>query len=162
MCSTTPRFSYKVSKLTVTGYERGSGTVCQRVGMARVGTWAGYSLVGTWEGYTGYYPATPLCSRRACSSEAGPGSPCIGAGVGGNMAGRTVGAAPRTHPSGARSGPCRSFPGTGLRFRPSRLIGSRFRLISQKLSQNDRVSPKSVQKAYVSPYIPKRVRKVTS
>ena len=41
-------------------------------------------------------------------------------------------------------------------------IRVRFDLISYKVSQNGNVSPESVEKAYVSPYITKRVRKVTS
>ena len=53
--------------------------------------------------------------------------------------------------------PC---PGT-LRMPP---LGNRarFDVISQKLRQNGEVSPECVEKASLSPYSPKRVRKVTS
>ena len=74
MCSTTPRFSYRVPKTCVNGYEHGSGTVCQRVGTGWVWGPGGY-----WVGIPGEYPAAKdVHAKRRDDSGAGPGSPGTG------------------------------------------------------------------------------------
>ena len=68
---------------------------------------------------------------------------------------------PRYHPPGPVDGPAGPLPVPGP---APRLLANkaRFNLILSKVSKNDEVSPKYVEKACVSPYIPKRVPEVTS
>ena len=83
MCSTTPRFSYPVPETGVTGYEHGSGTVCQRVGGYRVGVPGWVYRVGTPRGNTGYPPSQLLEEDPEADSEAGPRKPLQGLEWGG-------------------------------------------------------------------------------
>ena len=73
--------------------------------------------VGTWEGNTGTQHQGPLTRAEADTSEAGPGSPCQGAGVGGYLLQRPQARPPSTHPFGARSVPCWALPGAGWALR---------------------------------------------
>ena len=115
--------------------------------------------MGTRVGNTGTLARknVPLLSG-GMYSEAGPVGPCRGRS-GWYMLQRPGTSA--THPCGARSGTLYP-PWWLLEQTPTGLIGSRNEVNSQEVSQNGQVSPESVQKAYVSPYIPKRVQEVTS
>ena len=125
-----------------------------------VGVQGGYGdWVGTGRGYTGYLSSTLLeepypakRARRPCRGRSG--------GVGRTYWGRRRGRLP-DHPCGARSGtlypPCLGPSECRLTAK-----GARYHLIFYKVSQNDEVSPKSVDKACHSPYIQKRLRKVAS
>ena len=129
--------------------------MCRRVRTARhweVGAWLG--------GYTGWViralPSQHAArARRSPDSEAGPVSPCKGAGVGGLGAGcvsqGTVGGtAPRTTLR-ARS-VLQALPVLGPSECPPTANMARFDLIFYKVNQNGEVSPKYVEKASVSPY----------
>ena len=59
-------------------------------------------------------------------------------------------------------GPGQAPAGPSLGYTPPRAKRARFQVISWKLSKNREVSPKYVEKACHSPYIPKRCPKVTS
>ena len=73
-------------------------------------------------------------------------------GIGRGLQCSAAGTAPGTHPCGARSVTPGALPGTWtLRNAASGPIRARFQVISGKVSQNGGVSPKYVQKAYVSP-----------
>ena len=113
-------------------------------------------------GYTGYYPATQHAARGANpTSAAGPGRPA-GPGVGGwgaadvlgRRRGRLSGTTLRAR-SVPLAPPCPRYPQNAA----SGPIGARFHLISYKLSENGVVSPKSVEKACVSPYFQNGVQK---
>ena len=117
---------------------------CPRVGMGP----GGYE-----GGYTGWVigRAIPVPSHAARGahpdSEAGPGDPA-GGGVGGQGGRAYLGA--RRRSQNPPFGPGRSALPPSLVLGPyCRLLAhmARFDLISQKLSQNPRVSPKYVQKA---------------
>ena len=135
------------------------------------GGWV-YGRVWYWVGYTGWvyrvgntgsrvHPAT-LLEESDRYSEAGPVGPAR-AGVGGTGC---------SDVPAAGDGPCttlraRSVPAgppcTGtLQNAASWPIWARFNLFYCKVSQNGGVSLKYVEKACHSPYLPKRVPKVTS
>ena len=145
MCSTTPRFSYSGPKLRVSGVGHCSNGHVRRVRHGRV--WYGWGM-GGWVVRVGNTGAQRRCSRRVHTSEAGPGSSCRElewVGVGPDVLGHA-----RTHPSGARSALQASLvlPAANPASWP---ITARFDLISQDISQNSEVSPKSTQKACHSP-----------
>ena len=131
-----------------------------------MGPWCGLG------GYTGWvlprptHPATRLRAARrtpGAPSEAGPGRPCrglkwVGCGVRGLQGVRRLGTAPETTLR-ARSvppwgPPCLRTLGCRLRANTAR-----FRSIFSKVSQNDEVSPKSVEKACRSPYFQNEAQK---
>ena len=148
----TPRFSYDDLETAVPTTRYTAPTIaCGAVyGLGRVYGWVPGRAI------PGYYPAVPHRARNpAADSEAGPGSPA-GAGVGGQQLGGRVSQYPP-------SGPGRSLqalPGTGTRLHAaSGPIRARFSVFLVKYSQNDEVSPKSVQKACHSPCFQKRVQK---
>ena len=129
------------------------------------GDWGGVyrvgNRVGIQGGYTGYPARSRLPEESPRYSGAGPGTPA-GGGVGGtwdsDVTGPFVRPSLRTHPPGPVGAPAGPLPGS------EPLLGQRARLRSlfHKVSQNGKVSPKSVEKACRSPHIPKRVQKVTS
>ena len=131
-------------------------------------------LLGTWlGGYTGWVipahlPAreVPDCSRsKPQTAKRAPEDPCRGSGVGGLGCSGRPGTGiwcvrPALHPPfGPGRSPCRGPP-----WCRTRLLGqkARFHVHFLKVSQNGKVSPKYLKKAYVSPCLPKRVPKVTS
>ena len=121
-------------------------------------------LVGRWRGYTGYYPAAKP-SRQPATTGSGPWA---GPRVGWKQAGRTLRdpekylkyktfwdlSGARTQPSPAWLAPV--GPGGGWVLPGP--IWARFDLILLKLSQNARVSPKYVEKAWHSPYFQNGLR----
>ena len=148
MCSSTPRFSYRPPETRV----RAVGTrVSDVYGHGCTGgVWYQGRVYGWVPGRAIPVPSqhedVPLLKRRP-DSGAGPGSP-IGAGVGG------LAAAPPGRPAPtlrARS----AHPWASLV--PPRAIAAswpiraRYRLYFYKVSQNDRVSPKYVEKACHAP-----------
>ena len=118
----------------------------------RGSTRVGYGWVGTWVGYTG---SLPTSVKRSTRQRSGPGSPCRG------WSGGLVHSAPGSHRpptplrSGARSAVCGTLPGNAA----SWPIRARLRSISENVSQNDQVSPKSIKKACHSPYFQNRLQK---
>ena len=126
----------------------------QRCGLGGYTGWV-YG-VGIQGGYMGglYRVPSQLLGEGPGTSVAGPGGPA-GAGVGGFLepGARTEAVdGPRYHPCGARSvwpRPALPVPGT----LECRLLakGARFDLHFYKVSQNDEVSPKYVEKASLSP-----------
>ena len=115
----------------------------------------GWAIPGTTQ--------TPRFARGECPVQrSGPRKPAR-AGVGGTGC-SDVRAAGRLlyHPCGAPVGLLRSPPCTGPLGMPPWANRARIDLISLKLSQNGQVSPKFIEKACLSPYIQKRVPKVTS
>ena len=122
----------------------------------------GCTAGGVWGpgGYAGgLYRVLPSAkdvpTKRRHVQRSGPRKP-QGAGVGGTC----CSAHGRPHPP--LRGPVLPVPGTpwcSSSRCPSRLIEARIDLIFHKVSINGQVSPKSVQKAYVSPYIPNGSRK---
>ena len=159
MCSTTPRFSYEVPETAV------RTCLACRTGGRRVGVQVGYCRRGMVPGWVyrwvipGTQPLRDHCSGSKPDSEAGPGSPCQGAGVGGQVQ-RASGPAP--HPSGP-------FPAvTGcfwdlLEQDPTHgrlnLQKARLTSIFSKVSLNGQVSPKCVDKACHSPCFQNGLRK---
>ena len=154
-----PRFSYEVSETAVPVHVLGM-TVVRGTGVA-----AGYCMPG---GYTGwvyrvgiqgpwYYPAT-LLGEGPTPAKRAP-EPCRG-GVGGCRAWANLGDGGEvgTHPSDPVGLPAGALPGTS-RNAASWPIRARFHDISKKHSQNGQVSPKSVEKASVSPYFQNGPRK---
>ena len=101
----------------------------------------------------------PLPARRTSDSEAGPGRPCIGPGVGGHWSGCVRAQIP-THssPLGFR-GPLRWDLTSPRANAASGPIRTRLHLISIKHRQNGQVSPKYVEKAYHSPCFQNEVGK---
>ena len=166
MCSTTPRFSYKVLETVICTCTTGSRTRPWYRGEPDVrAQWVPGWVYrvgipgGTWEGYTG---TQPCCSGRGVPSEAGPGRPCRGLEwVGYSPGARTEAVGGYIPTLRARSGSVSPPWDIPL---DCRLLakGARFHLIFYKVSQNREVSPKSVEKACHSPCLPKRVRKVAS
>ena len=162
VCSATPRFSYTGPETVICACPGGPETVpamtCDPCG---VPGWyqGGYNgwvyRWGTGRAIPDAHRQGPSCSRR-CSDPAERARRLLqGAGVVGSECrtswDRSLGASvrPCTHPCGARSvSPAGSPPW----YRTS-LLGqrARFHYISHKVSQNGKVSPKSVEKAYVSP-----------
>ena len=118
---------------------------------------------GYMEGYTGYPPTRSQTARGGCRSQrSGPVAPAGGGVVG--ICARTywdrpscAPAHPPTHPCGARS-PKGSLVG-GWAPHGQR---ARLRLHFLKVSQNQEVSPKSIEKACHSPRFPKTAPEVTS
>ena len=116
-------------------------------GWYRGGVWyqGGYTGWVMGEGYTGY-PAS--LKAEADTSEAGPGSPHRGLEW-------WVSAAAPARAQTTHSDPLQGSTGPASLSGPlpaSWPIGTRFDLNSTKLSQNDEVSPKSVEKASLYPY----------
>ena len=149
MCSHTPRFSYGTSITAVPTMRTPWCSVCAGwvYGRGMVPGW-----VGGWvyrEGNTG--PST-LLEERYPDSEAGPGRPSRGLEWVVWVARTPAGSCTTLR---ARSVPCwalpvhdpapRAIPASGP-------IWARFRSIFSKVSQNEEVSPKSVDKACHSPY----------
>ena len=146
VCSTTPRFSYKVSKCACTG------SVGWRTGACTDPSGHGVrARVGTGDGYTGWvreglYRGTtqpPRFARGECpTSEAGPVRPCRGL--------EWVGWDRVRVPGAPGDPPLRGPVGTTPWSLPGHLPGkcrlwankARFRLIICKVSQNGIVSPK--------------------
>ena len=122
----------------------------------RVGRWG--AIPGTTHPPTKQGP-TPvkqaLTAKRAPEATAGGWSGWSGCSVPVGP----VGARPALYPP---SGPGRAPAGPSLVQDPPHGQRVRFGPQFSKVSKNDEVSPKSVQKACVSPYIPKRPPKVTS
>ena len=119
--------------------------------------------MGIQVGYTGVLPThRPRAEEQTQTSGAGPGSPAR-AGVGGSGAGTTPSRVPG--PAGARPAPGPPTPAPwayGARFAvqgPPHGQKARFHYISQKLSEKDEVSTKSVQKACHSPCFQNRSKK---
>ena len=103
----------------------------------------------------GVIPGTPsqLLGERSCNQRSGPRKPCKG--WSGWVAGARASGYPPFGPGRVPAGPslvtsseCRLWANK-----------ARFNLISQKLSQNGRVSLKYVEKACHSPYVQNRVQK---
>ena len=118
-------------------------------GAVRVGTRVGYGT--RWVPGRGIPVPSQLLARRSQNQRSGPGSPCQGAGVVGSGAG--CARVPRPTHSGPLDlrGPLR-WSGPSPRAKAaSWSIRARFHLISIKVSQNDGVSPKYVEKACHSP-----------
>ena len=157
-----PRFSYGCPKVRV----RGGVPVPSRVVRAVSGGYAGTGLVRAgWVyrvGNTGYLPSQPaLLGERYPRQRSGPRNPpCRGGWSGWSGIARANGGTGTVlvPPSGPGQ-PARGPPCTRTLQGPT---WARFDLLFLKLSQNQEVSPKSVNKACHSPYIQKRVRKVTS
>ena len=154
----TPRFSYGGSRNVICACPSGSVSV-QSGGEQRYGegcTTGVWGLGGYGEGL--YRVPSLLLGEVPSTAERAPEAPARGwsGWYWGPGAGRLL-----DHPPGPvgslQDPPC---PG------PSECAllakGARFDLISVKVSQNDEVSPKSVQKASHSPYSQKRVPKVAS
>ena len=109
--------------------------------------------VGTRVGYTGVLPSDhALLGERSSDSEAGPVEPCRGSEwvVTGARANRRLDGHPPPFGPGRSSpaGPPWGYPWNAA----SWPITARLRSLFYKVSQNGRVSPKSVDKAYHSPY----------
>ena len=131
----------------------------------RGGYQGGYTGLGTRVGIAGwvwgglYRVPSQLPARRSHRQRSGPRSPCRG------RSGWSVGpGAPelaRTTPAG----PGRSPLVPSLSWQPlpgnTRLLANkaRFKVKTCKVSRNGEVSPKYVEKASHSPYLPKRVQK---
>ena len=118
---------------------------------------------GYGEGYTGVLPSYPAPREEdPIPSGAGPGTPA-GGGVGGEWG---LGACPRVrwagrlldHPAGP-VGALWAPPCPGPSECPPRAKRATFHLISHKVSQKARVSPKYVEKAYHSPCFQNGVQK---
>ena len=130
-----------------------------RVDVAVLGCGTGGYAGGYGEGYTGY-PATRTSHYEsgAIPAKRAP-EPLQGV--------EWVGIVQRpgtsgTHPPGPVGTPAGYLPGASSSKPRLLAIGARIDLISWKLSENGQVSPECVEKASVSPYMPKRVPKVTS
>ena len=152
MCSTTPRFSYGVSKRAV----RALPTSTAMATAAVVYGWDGYTGWVAGRAIPGYYPPSTLKSpTQSLTAKRAPEAPA-GAGVGGQ--GRAGWDGPCTHPPGP-VGPA-ALPGTGPSQNPASWpIWARIDLILLKVSQKREVSPKYVNKACHSPYFKNRVQK---
>ena len=152
MCSYTPRFSYSDLKTRV------STALLAACSTAYTG---GYGPGGYQGGYTGWVPGWAIpgttqparCSRGSTRySEAGPGSPWQGLEWVVSRTGRA------RAPGTTTPGPCRTLrarfavPGPLPENAASWPIRARFSDILLKVSQNGKVSPKKVSKAYHSPY----------
>ena len=111
----------------------------------------GYGVwVAGWV-YRGVLPSHPALLEETHTSEAGPGRPCRGlewVGMGRTYWGR---AGMLLVPPCGPGRPCWAPCTRTLLIPPLQPIGTRFHDISRKVSQNGQVSPKSCQKAYVSP-----------
>ena len=159
MCSGTPRFSYGGPKLTICTCAAGSCSVmsrgCRWV-RARVWYQGGYS---GWVAGGLYRGTTQPPRKEGPDQRSGPRSPCRGRS--GWVWGRVrvpVRPGSRTHPAGPLpSG--RWFWTLPRANAASWPIGTRFDLISHKLSQNHEVSPKYVNKASLSPYFQNGLQK---
>ena len=158
MCSDTPRFSYSDLKTTVChGVPVPSRVVhavsgCRAVPVRGMGGWV-YRV-----GNTGCTQRARFARGEVPVQRSGPRSP---AGAEWVVRGARTPAAPGTHPSGPVGTPAGSLPGSWT-LPASWPIGARFHDILLKVSQKAIVSPKGVEKASHSPYLPKRVPEVTS
>ena len=153
-----PRFSYEGPKTCVTAGQLVLVVVCTG-GVYRVGM----GLGGYQGGYTGWVipgSSTDLPrAKRSRYQRSGPRKPPQGAGVGGYLH-----SAPKVFGGGTGSGtttPCGRARSAVPEPSECRLWAhmARFDLISQKSSQNDEVSPKSVEKACNSPCFQNGLRK---
>ena len=119
----------------------------------RVGTGVGY---GDWVGRGGGIPVHPAsCKAEGPDSEAGPGGPLQGSGVGGQDLQRARAPGPPLPAVGPASlswvSP-RAIPASGP-------IRARYEVNSSKVSQKDEVSLKYVEKACHSPCFQNTLRK---
>ena len=139
LCSHTPRFSYRCPKVTVSTPRCPQ---CRGCGQ-RVGTRDGYSgWVPGWVYRGEYYPPSTLLGERSHRQRSGPRK-ALRAWSGWSVGARANGRAGRSYPTPA--GPGRSTPWPSLDMTsecPPWTNRARFDLISHKLSQNGRVSPK--------------------
>ena len=150
-------------------WSRGMRVVAVRVmSVVQDGYWG---RVAGWVyrvGNTGTYPVA-ICPRAEVPQPASDcrerALPCRGR-VGWKQVGTDPFACPSTR--NPRTPPLRGpvaaprAPGPWGSLGAPRSKRARFHVISWKVSEDGKVSPKSVEKAWHSPYIPKRGRKVTS
>ena len=115
--------------------------------------------VGIQGGYTGGVPTDHAARKEGPTQRSGPRKPPVGAGVGGVGPGCVRATQTTTPGPEGLPGPLRCLGTSPRANAASWPIRARIDLILHKVSQNARVSPKSVEKAYVSPYFQNGLKK---